>query len=687
MSNKTKPKVNVFHRLMHYAKPYYLLLGICLVIVLASTAIDLFRPYLLKIAIDDSINAIQKPLTKVENFDQLSADDKRKALLLQDHFYLRLEPKEMKDTGLYYQVINYQKTAYLIEGYIGATEIVDFKSEDKQAFIVTKDKEYLATAIGSAEYLAFREEDRVQLSKITLLFFILLFSNGVLNYLQIYLLNIIGQKVIFKLRGDVFSHIQSLSLAFFNNNPVGKLVTRTTNDMTNISDLFTDVLVTLFKDMILILGTIVIMLKIDFKVSLICFSLLPVVFIISIIFRKMARKIYLELKKRVGIINATLNENINGMSVIQIFNRQKAIYDKFYAISKDHYDVSMNELLLFAVTRPTVNILYSITLSLLIWFGGGEVIQGALPFGVLIAFVNYLEQLFNPIFDMTEKFNIIESAMASGERVFDILDIEEKIPNQPQKILDQPLKGKIEFRNVWFSYNEEWILKDVSFLVNPGESVAFVGHTGSGKTTIISLLTRLYDIQKGQILLDDIPIKDYDLTYLRKEIASVLQDVFIFSGDIASNISLADPIISKEKVIASAEYVNASKFIEKLPLKYQEPVTENGSTLSSGQRQLLSFARALAFDPSILILDEATSNIDTETELLIQNAITKVIRNRTTIIIAHRLSTIQHANQIIVLNKGQIKEVGSHESLLAKKGLYYDLYRLQYDESINGKAQ
>lgn len=680
MADSSIKKTRVFNRLIKYAKNYYNLLILCVIIVLVSTGIDLFRPYLLKVAIDDSINAIQKPLIVVEDISALDNSQKEDIIVLDDIFFLRIELDDVSNHKQTYQLINYKEDSYLLDGFLGASEITNFSEVDGKYQLTADKRVFKARKLNDIEYSAFRYDDKINLTKITILFFILLLSNGLLSYAQIYILNIVGQKIVYNLRADVFKHIQSLSLSFFNKNPVGKLVTRTTNDMTNISELFTDVLVTLIKDVILILGTIVIMLKINFRVSIICFSMLPVVFAVSIVFRKMARTVYLELKKRIGIINSTINEDINGMSVIQIFNKQKSIYDKFYHISKDHFDVSMNELLIFAIFRPSINILYSLTLSLLIWFGGGEVIQGKLAFGVLFAFVNYLEQLFNPIFDLTEKVTIIESAMASSQRVFDILDVDEVISNKPDGIADIELKGKIEFRNVYFTYNEEWVLRDVSFVINPGETMAFVGHTGSGKTTIISLLTRLYDVQKGEILIDDIPIKDYDKESLRKEIASVLQDVFIFSGDIKSNISLNDESITDENVKQVAEYVNANKFIEKLPNQYDEPVTENGSTLSSGQRQLLSFARALAFDPSILILDEATSNIDTETELLIQNTITKVIKNRTTIIIAHRLSTIQHANKIVVLNKGKIRETGTHDELLEKKGMYYDLYKLQYKE-------
>lgn len=341
----------------------------------------------------------------------------------------------------------------------------------------------------------------------------------------------------------------------------------------------------------------------------------------------------------------------------------------------------MRELIVFAIFRPSLDLIYSLALALLIWYGGGKVLQGTLPFGVLFAFVNYIDQFFKPINDLSEKFNILQSAMASAERIFLLLDEEETIKNPENPIPIDKIDGKIEFKNVWFAYEgENWVLKDVSFTINPGETAAFVGATGAGKTSIISLITRLYDIQKGEILIDGKNIKEIDKYELRSQIGVVLQDVFLFTGDIKGNIRLNDDEITDEKILEVSRFVNADNFIEKLPQKYDEKVMERGATLSSGQRQLLAFARALAFEPSVLVLDEATSNIDTETELLIQDAIKKLIKDRTTIVIAHRLSTIQHADNIIVMHKGRVREMGKHQELLDKKGMYYDLYLLQYKE-------
>lgn len=519
------------------------------------------------------------------------------------------------------------------------------------------------------------------LKNISLIFLLTIIAGFVFNYLQVYLLFYTGQKIIYNMRQELFSHLLRLSLSFFDKNPVGRLVTRVTNDMENLNEMYTAVLVNLFKDIFLLLGIIVIMLKMNWQVALVSFSVIPLIVLSAALFRKESRKAYRLVRVKLAKINATLSENISGMKIIQIFNRENFKYDEFVGINSEHKKASMRELFVFAVFRPSMDLIYSLALALLIWYGGGKVLRGLLPFGVLFAFVNYIDQFFKPINDLSEKFNILQSAMASAERIFLLLDQEETIKNPGNPISIDKIEGKIEFKNVWFAYEgENWVLKDVSFTINPGETAAFVGATGAGKTSIINLITRLYDIQKGEILIDGKNIKEVDKYELRSKVGVVLQDVFLFTGDIKGNIRLNNEEITDEKLLEVSRFVNADGFIENLPQKYEEKVMERGATFSSGQRQLLAFARALAFDPSILVLDEATSNIDTETELLIQDTIKKLIKDRTTIVIAHRLSTIQHADNIIVMHKGQVREMGKHQELLDKKGMYYDLYLLQYKE-------
>lgn len=450
--------------------------------------------------------------------------------------------------------------------------------------------------------------------------------------------------------------------------------------MNNISQMYTDVLISFLQDLIILIGTMAIMIRMDWKLSLICFSTLPIVIFVAFLFRKYVRAIHRIIKIKIAEINATLSENISGMKIIQLFNKEKHMHDTFDEINTEHTNAWLKEVNIYAIFRPSMNLIYSLTLAILIFFGGNATIRGAVSIGVMVAFISYIQKYFRPIFDLSEKFNIMQAAMASIERILLILDNDESILNDPTILLDEPIKGQIEFENVHFQYIEnEPILKDVSFTIEKGESVAIVGATGSGKTTITSLISRFYDIQDGCIKIDGHPIQSLDLEYLRKHIAVVLQDVFLFAGSIRDNITLGETM-DDEQIRDVATFVNANQFIEKLENDYDYILTEKGSTLSAGQRQLLSFARALAFDPSILILDEATSNIDTETELLIQDAITKLIQNRTTIIIAHRLSTIQHADKIIVMHKGEICEMGTHQELLDNKGRYYDLYLLQYQD-------
>jgi ATP-binding cassette subfamily B protein len=523
---------------------------------------------------------------------------------------------------------------------------------------------------------------------IGILYLIIITVAFIINYGQIYLIQYTGQKIIFNLRQQIFEHLQSLSLSFFDKNPVGRLVTRVTNDTDTLNEMYTSVIANLFNDIFIIFGIIIVMVSYNVKLALISLSTTPLIIVGMYIYRKLASQAYRLVRIRLARINAFLSEHISGMKIVQLFVTEHKKSKEFEKINKDYYDANMRQLTIFAIFRPSMDVIYSLTLALLIWYGGKDIISHKVEFGVLYAFVNYLQQLFQPIFDISEKYDILQSAMASAERIFILLDTKEQIKDPEEPIPLEDIQGKIEFKNVWFSYNgKDWVLKDVSFVVNPGETVALVGATGAGKSSIISLLSRFYDIQKGEILIDGIDIRKVRQQDLRKHIGVVLQDVFLFTGDIKSNIRLNNKNITDNDIYMVAKYVNAHHFIKKLPEGYESKVTERGSTLSAGQRQLLAFARALAFNPKILVLDEATANIDTETERLIQDALKKLTKGRTTLVIAHRLSTIQHADKIIVLHKGRIREMGTHNELLQKKGLYYNLYMLQYkDQLIEGKA-
>ena len=539
------------------------------------------------------------------------------------------------------------------------------------------------TKIAVDDYIA--NSDYNGLLIISLALFGSLLFQAVIQYFLTYFTQYLGQKTLFDLRTQIFNHIQKLALKFFDRTPIGRLVTRATNDVEALGELFSSGIVMVFSDIFIILWILGFMFFMDFSLSLVTLSVLPVLIYGTFLFRRKARESYRDVRLHLARLNSYMQEHVTGMSVVQIFNKEKDEFKKFSAINSDYRQVNIKSIFYYAVFYPTVELLSSIAIGLIIWYGGGEIIQGTLTIGVLFAFIQYTEMFFRPIRDLSEKYNIMQTAMASSERVFKLLDNQSMIRNPENPLKMENVKGKIEFKNVWFAYNnDEYVLKDISFSINPGERIAIVGHTGAGKTSIINILTRFYDINKGEILLDGVNIEKLDKRELRKYISMVLQDVFLFSGSIRSNINLSDYEIDDERVIEAARIVGADKFIADLPQKYGEEVKERGATLSVGQKQLISFARALAYNPKILILDEATSSIDTETELLIKEAIEKLMVGRTAIVIAHRLSTIQNADKIIVLHKGEIRETGNHQQLLAKKGIYYKLYQLQYkDQEIS----
>ena len=508
-----------------------------------------------------------------------------------------------------------------------------------------------------------------------------LIFQAVFQYILTYFTQLMGQKIIYDLRVKIFSHIQKLSLKYFDKTPIGKIVTRVTNDVEALNEMFSSGIIMVFSDVFIIIWIFGFMFAMSWKLALITLSVLPILFYATFLFRKKVRIAYRQERKYLSRLNSYMQEHITGMNVVQIFGKEKFEFKKFFGINSDYRDALIRSVFYYALFYPVVEILSSISLALIIWYGGGSIINETMTIGVLFAFIQYTEMFFRPIRDLSEKYNIMQTAMAASERIFEVLDDETIIENKEKVQSLNKLNGEVEFNNVTFAYNnDEYVLRNVSFNINPGETVAIVGATGAGKTSIISLLTRFYDIQKGEIKVDGINIKEIDKAELRKKISVVLQDVFLFSGDIKSNIGLNSKEISNEQILEAAKKVGADKFIQKLPNKYNEEVKEKGATLSVGQKQLISFARALAFNPQILILDEATSSVDTETELLIKQAIEKLLVGRTSIVIAHRLSTIQNADKIIVMHKGEIREIGTHQDLLLEKGIYYKLYQLQYKE-------
>ena len=498
------------------------------------------------------------------------------------------------------------------------------------------------------------------------------------NVAQTWILQITGQNIILQMRKDLYRHIQSLGSRYFDITPVGKLVTRVTNDVEALNEMYSGILVQLFRNIVKIVGLVGVMLVLDVRLAAISFVLMPLVIGLTVLCQKIARNIYRLYRTRLTDINTFLSEHLSGMKIIQIFGRQERKFEEFHDKNTKLYKAFYREMLMYAVFRPLIYILSILSLMIVLWFGSKNVFDEIISVGTLYIFSNYIRSFFDPIQELAEQFSTLQSSIASAEKIFTVMDEDEFIPEVENPKQPDKITGKIEFDHVWFAYDgENYVLKDVSFVINPGEKVAFVGATGAGKSSILNLIGRYYDIQKGHIYIDGIDIRQLSKKKLRSAIGQMQQDVFIFEGDVAYNIRLNDDDITDAQVKAAAEYVNASHFIEKLPQGYHEPVTERGATFSAGERQLLSFARTLAHNPSILVMDEATANIDTETEILIQEALEKLMDGRTTIMVAHRLSTIQHADCIMVMHKGRICERGTHRELLEQDGIYRKLYELQ----------
>lgn len=637
------------------------------VLVLFIITVELYRPIIIGNAIDQYINGYYHPYVEAD----VSASD---AVNWNGLVLSRDQAVSKADSASFYQIFLWKDHYYMAENLTRA-ECTALQNADTSVL-----KNYVregAQKLTSNDLKVLRQNDFKGILKAGILFLLLLFSGFFLNLADTWLLQKMGQQIVYKLREETFTHIHSLSLSFFNITPVGKLVTRVSNDTEAVNELFSTILVKLFKNVVKIIGYAVVMLSINVKMAGISFLLLPLVAILTFVFRHLSRKAYQITRNKITELNTFLSEHISGMKLIQIFAREKEKYSEFEGKSMELYRANFREIMTFAIFRPSIYLVSVIAMILVIRTGSLSVLNGSLSLGTLFVFITYISSFFEPIQELSEQLGTLQSSIASAEKIFSVLDVKPEIlsPADPAPV---NILGEIEFRHVWFAYEEEnYILKDVSFVIHPGEKAAFVGATGAGKSTILNLIGRYFDIQKGQILIDGIDIHEIDLDVLRGAIGQVQQDVFIFTGDIKSNISLNNEAISPDDVRRAAEIVNADPFIQKLPHGYDEPVTERGSTLSAGQRQLLSFARTLAYDPKILVLDEATANIDTETETLITQALARLMDGRTTIMVAHRLSTIQHADKIIVMHHGEIKESGTHQELLAKDGLYKKLYELQ----------
>ena len=679
-------------RLIKYLLPYkkYFIISFMILLLIALFAIAL--PYVLKYGIDEYINPSIK-LIDISNFPELEAEFSTKYQkyiieteglkiliksyninkLLPEHFHM-LQSNQSIGREFYAKFPKTKENNQLAEKYPGI-----FQAFGKYYIINQTDLK----KISNDDTRILRKDDLHGLLKLGIIFLVILIFRFVFSYLQIYLTQYAAMHSMYDLRMKLFNHLQKLPLSFFDRNPIGRLVTRVANDVNALADMLGEGLITLIQDLVMMLAILIVMLVINYKLALITFVVLPFVVFFMVRFKVDVRKVYRGVRIKLAKINATLSENISGITTIQLFHQEENKFNQFKSITKEYFNAEKKQLKVFAVFRPLIDVMVHLAIGLIIWYGGGRILANRMSLGVLVLFISYVHRFFDPLYDLSQKYNIMQTAMASLEKIFKLMDIKPEQYTCLPLIKPSRIKGKVEFKDVWMAYNEdEYILKNINLKIQSGEKIALVGATGGGKTSIVKLLSRFYPFQKGEILIDQIPISQYSLSELRKNIGVVQQDVFIFSGKIKDNITLYKDDVSEEEIIKAAKYVNADKFISKLQNKYDEDARERGSVLSAGQRQLLAFARVLVCNPSIFILDEATSNIDTETEILIQDALQKIMENRTSIIIAHRLSTIQNVDRILVVHKGEIVEEGNHQELLKQRGLYYNLYKLQYKSDV-----
>lgn len=669
--------LKIISRLVAIMKPFLRYLIIASLFLVIAAGIEILYPFITKIAIDDYIIKNGRKLYNIDHsFDFATLDDTtyfapQNTLQDIDTKNLRLweETGQLSDDRYYY--LSWDESNRDIHDIISTYPELFERYDD---LVLIKHGDF--RKMQKSDALRLRSNDISGVIRIVILFIIIIIIGAFANYTQLYLAQYAGQLFMHAIRSRVFKKLQRLHLGFFDKNPVGRLVTRATNDVEAINEAFTQVFARLLRDILLLIGIVIIMLSLNTRLALACFVVIPVLLAVTFYFRVRARAIYRLVRVKLAKLNALLQENLSGIRIIKIFTKESDNLRDFDDVNKEYLDANMKHVILMSFFRPFIEIISSLGIGIVLYYGGGQVITGKVSLGILVAFITYVEMFFRPIRELTESYTLLQQAMASSERIFQLLDEKEVLATRKDAKDLRDVRGEIEFKKVWFRYNKDWVLKDISFKVASGEHVAFVGPTGSGKTSIISLISRLYDIEKGNIYIDGNDIRDVKMPSLRTHIGVVPQDVFLFAGDIKSNIRLNLPL-DDDRVQEIASYINANKFIERFPRRYDQDVAERGVTFSTGERQLLSFARALAFDPKILVLDEATSNIDAETEKLIQDGLKKLIANRTAIIIAHRLSTIKDVDRIYVIHNGEIKEVGDHDTLLEKKGIYYNLYQMQ----------
>jgi len=680
--------LGLLRRLIRYAFPYRAVILFALLLTMMITLMDLALPYLSKIAIDRYILAtwyrvglssleapVKKQISETLGEDLRKSEDQSVAFVSHENLK-KLDPAllhKLRSRGLI------SERGYYTIPAVGETDLL----KEELGSLLLQDGAWMVpmesvNALKPGEILEVRAKDIKGLGMVGLFLLGLLAVSFWLGYGESYLLELIGQKIMQDIRLDLFKKIQSQALSFFDRHPVGRLVTRVTNDIENLNEMFKSVLVTVFKDIFIVTGILVVLLYLNWRLALVCFTLLPFIFGLTLLFSSLAREAFRELRAKVAMLNAFLQERITGMRTVQLFATEEFQKRRFAEINHENYVAGMKQIRVFAIFMPVMDLLLSFAVALLIWHGGGKVVSEQLSLGELVAFLSYIQMFFRPIRDIAEKYNIMQSAMASTERIVEFLDHHEEIPEPDHPVKPERSLGHVQFDRVSFGYRKEVpVLKEVSFEVKPGEMVAIVGATGAGKSTVVNLIERFYDPQEGRVLLDGVDLRQWPRKDLQRQVGLVMQDVFIFSGSLADNILLGGDHAGPEALERAVTQANARSFIQKLAKGMDQEIGEQGSNLSAGERQLLSFARALAHDPKVLILDEATSSVDPETERLIQEAILTMTTERTTLVVAHRLSTIRRADRILVMHRGRIREQGTHDELMAHKGVYYKLHRFR----------
>ena len=684
---------HIMGRLLGYAKPYWVMVTVALISLVASTLGTLAQPLIIRRAVDEQLIARYTRIpAEFRELEELGTVDISDAYVFDNATYVPADKlvalsgvarSRLVEAG-FLEEVGYHVFPYddaVIQAFDGDLQwsVTDSGVVEGQRFAAI-DARLLDGLDPSARRLI-RKNDLEELRRTTVLFFVLLAGVLGFTFSQIYFMALVGQGVMRDMRMDLFSHTIRQRLGYLSRHPVGKLVTRVTNDVETVNQFFTEVLINLLRNISLMLGTVVAIMLLNWRLGLVTLATLPPVLILTAVFRKHAREAYRKVRTWVSKVNAFLSEHLSGMSIVQLFVQERRVNRQFEERNDELMKANLGEMYVFASFRPLIDLLSSVSIAVVIYFGARFLLAGVVSLGVLIAFVNYVRGFYQPVMQLSEQFTILQSAMAGSERVFEMIDHVERIPDNGTYVPKESIRGAVEFDHVWFEYKDgEPVIRDLTFRIEPGETVAIVGYTGAGKTTIANLLARMWDIQRGRILVDGTDIREYPLDTLRTIIQPIQQDVFLFSDSVHANITLGKEVPETE-VARAASMVQASGFIERLPGGYDTLLTEGATNISTGQRQLLSFARILAHDPRIIIMDEATANIDTETEQLIQKAVATVMQNRTALVIAHRLSTIKHADRILVLAKGEMVEEGSHNQLIAERGIYYNLYRLQYQEA------